>query len=398
MRVRRRLLILASTFPAVPGDGTPGFVADLAAVQAETFDTLVLLPRVPGSVADEHRDGYRIHRFRFFFRRWEDLAQGAILENIRAGRWRLFQVPAFLVAEVVAVRRAVRQFDPEVVHVHWMVPQGIAALLGAGGRPMVITTLGGDLYALTGPLWLLLKRAVLHRARAITVMNTDMARRVRELGVPADRVHVLPMGANADRVREAGDGVQAVPGRLLFAGRLVEKKGVAILLDALATLTDLPWTLDIVGDGPLRAGLEAQARPLGSRVRFLGQQHAASLARLWHTCEIAVVPSMPARSGDQDGLPVALLEAMTAGRAVVASDIPGIQEAIIHGEHGKLVPPGNSTALATALRQLLTDDRARQALGRAAAGRAEAYSMRAVAGQYVDLLTAQLGEQPRPAR
>ena len=388
---RARLLVLASTFPARPGDGTPGFVADLSAALAEAFETLVLVPRVPGSVADELQDGYRIHRFRYFFRRWEDLAHGAILENVRSRRSRLVQVPAFAVAEVLAVRRAIRGFDPHVLHVHWIVPQGMAALVAARGRPWVLTTLGGDIYALDTPPWRAVKRAVIRQAAAMTVMNADMARRAMSLGMPADRLHVMPMGYDTARIARAGQGAAVVRGRILFGGRLVEKKGVEVLLDALAQLgPDLEWSLDIVGDGPLRGSLEARAGNLHGRVRFLGQQGADALARMWHECEIAVFPSVPARSGDQDGLPVALLEAMAAGRAVVASRIAGIDETIVDGVHGLLVPPGRAEPLAEALRSLLTDAELRERLGHSAAERSEAYSMRTVARRYVELLRAQL--------
>lgn len=383
---RQRLLILASTFPATTGDGTPGFVADLAARQARVFDTLVLVPRVGAAPVDEERDGYRIRRFAYFPRRWEDLAEGAILENLRGHPTRLFQVPFLLVAEAVAVRRAIREFDPDVLHVHWIIPQGLAALGVARRLPWLVTTLGGDLYALDSRAWRAIKRAVLRRAAAASVMNAEMAARLVALGMPPDRVHIMPMGADVERVRSMA-GENPVPGRILFVGRLVEKKGVAVLLTALDHIgSEVPWSLDVVGDGPLRAELEARAGRLPNPVRFHGQQPARALATLLHECEIAVFPSLPARSGDQDGLPVAMLEAMAAGRAVVASRIAGIDEAIVDGTHGVLVPPRDATALATALRSLLTDPDRRAALGERAAVRAESYSVDAVGERYVALL------------
>lgn len=393
---RPRLLILASTFPAITGDGTPGFVADLANRQARVFDTLVLVPRVGAAPVEEERDGYRIRRFAYFPRRWEDLAEGAILENLRGHPTRLLQVPFLLAAEAVAVRRAIREFDPDVLHVHWIIPQGIAALAVARHRPWLVTTLGGDLYALDSRAWRAVKRAVLRRAAAASVMNAEMASRVVALGMASERVHVLPMGADVERVRSM-DGAPAVPGRILFVGRLVEKKGVAVLLDALQHV-GAPWSLDVVGDGPLRAELEARAARLPRPVRFHGQQPARALATLLHECEVAVFPSLPARSGDQDGLPVAMLEAMAAGRAVVASRIAGIDEAVVDGTHGVLVPPGDAAALATALRSLLTDPDRRAALGGRAAVRAESYSVDAVGERYVALLQSILGRPGASSR
>src|SRR5574341_499403 len=107
---RLRLLVLASTWPAWPGDGTPAFVYDLTQFEAQHFDTLVLVPRVPGAPEVETVDGMRVRRFGYFPRRWEDLADGAIIENLRGRPSRWLQVPPFLLAEVLAIRRAVQEY------------------------------------------------------------------------------------------------------------------------------------------------------------------------------------------------------------------------------------------------------------------------------------------------
>ncbi len=380
---RPRLLVLASTFPARTGDGTPGFVRALAGVEATEFDTVVLVPRVPGSLRTEQIDGFRVVRFGYFPRRWEDLADGAIIENLRARRSRLLQVPFFLAFEALALRRLVREHRPDVLHVHWVLPQGVAALLVARRVPWLVTTLGGDVYALNDPLSRWLKRAVLRRAKAVTTMNADMQRRLLDLGAPVGETLVLPMGADVDGVRRAGVGVVREPGRLLFVGRLVEKKGLAVLLEALRTLPGA-WSLDVAGDGPLRAELERRAE--GLPVRFLGQTSTSDLARAYAACEVLVAPSVPAASGDQDGLPVALLEAMSAGCPVVASRIAGIDEAVVDGESGLLVTPGSARDLTAALALLLRDSELRTRIGAGAKARAEGYSVASLGRRYVELL------------
>ena len=393
---RPRLLVLASTFPAMRGDGTPGFVRDLAGVEATEFDTVVLVPRVPGApraeLADDGGGGrFRIVRFSYFPRRFEDLADGAIIENLRAKPVRLIQVPCFLLCEALALRRLLRTHRPDVLHVHWIVPQGVVALLVARQVPWLVTTLGGDVYALKDALSLRLKRAVLTRAAAVTTMNVDMRRRLLELGSPVDQTLVLPMGADVDGVRATGAGIARSPGRVLFVGRLVEKKGLAVLLEALRAVP-AGWSLDVVGDGPLRGELEARAT--GLPVRFLGQATKDDLARAYAGCDLLVAPSVPAASGDQDGLPVALLEAMSAGCPVVASRIAGIDEAVVDGETGLLVPPGDAAALAAALTRLLGDAELRDRLGAAASARADDYSVAALGRRYTDLLLGIAGREP----
>lgn len=383
---RSRLMVVASTFPGQDGDGTPAFVRDLSSRLSDTFDTVVLVPRVPGASRREKIGDLTVERFPYFLRRWEDLADGAILENLREKRTRWLQVPFFLAAEAFHLRRLIRRHRPDVLHVHWVVPQGVAALVGARSVPWVVTTLGGDVYALKDPLSRRLKRAVLRRAQAVTTMNVEMRGRLIESGSAPETTYVQVLGADMDGVRQAAAGESEIPGRLLFAGRLVEKKGAAILLDALRQLpTDLDWTLEIVGDGPLRAALEAQAQ--GLPVHFSGAASREDLAKAYARSAVVVVPSTPAASGDQDGLPTVLLEAMGVGRPIVASDLPGIDEAIEHGETGLLTPANDPAALADVLARALSDASLRSRLGLAARLRSDDFTIDACAKRFVDILS-----------
>lgn len=390
---RPRLLVLASTFPAGVDDGTPAFVRDLAVAESREFDTTVLVPSLPGCPAQEWVGEVDVRRFRYFPRRWEDLADGAILENVRRRRSRLLQVPALLAAEVLAVARAVRRLRPDVVHAHWIIPQGLAAVLAARGAPLLVTTLGGDVYGLTDPLSRLVIRRVLRRARHVTTMNTQMRERLLDLGASPERTHVLPMGAEVSAIRAAAAGVERVPHRVLFVGRLVEKKGLAVLLAALpgvAATTEV--ALRVVGDGPLRATLTQASS--GLDVRFLGAVAREQLAAEYAAASVVVAPSVGAASGDQDGLPVALLEALACGCAVVASDLPGLRDVVTDGVNGLLVPSGDPTALAAAVARLLTDAPLRDRLGAAAAATAEEYSVDSLGARYRALLHTTIGESP----
>jgi glycosyltransferase involved in cell wall biosynthesis len=381
---RRRLLVVASTFPASAQDSAPAFVRDLAVHESTGYDTTVLVPAVPGGERDQDVSGLRVHRFRYFPRRWEDLAEGAILENLRQRRTRWLQVVPFLIAETLALRRMVRKFDPDILHVHWIIPQGVAALLGRRGRPMLVTTLGGDIYGLRDPISRRVIAAVLRRSAAVTTMNSDMQDRLVELGAQPGQVAVLPMGADVDGIRSLSEGITSEPGRILFVGRLVEKKGVAVLIEALRRLPEGSFSLIVVGDGPLRTQLMAAAA--GLPVTFRGALHRSELAREYARASAVVFPSVAAASGDQDGLPVALLEAMAAGRPVLASDLPGLRDAIVDGESGLLFPPGDSDVLARMLRDVLTDPERAAALGRGAWERAEQYSVSSVGERYLALL------------
>lgn len=382
---RPRLLAVASTFPAREGDGTPEFIRDLSLRLAETFDTVLLVPRVSGAPAREQIGPLTVERFAYFPRRWESLAEGAIIENLRSKPTRWLQVVPFFLAESFRLRRLIRRHRPDVLHVHWMIPQGVSALVAGRSVPWLVTTHGGDVYALRDPISSRLKRAVVRRASAFTATNADIEVRLVELGADPERVHIQSVGADIDGFRRLMGDEEQVPGRILFVGRLVEKKGVAVLLDALRRLPDdLEWSLEIAGDGPLRAELEQQAA--GLPVTFAGTASRAWLARAYARSSVVVVPSVPATSGDQDGLPTVLLEAMGAGRAAIASDLPGINEAVQHDETGLLVPPNDPDALADALGQVLGDDVLRKRLGVAAAERSNSYTVEACAARFVEIL------------
>lgn len=361
-------------------------MADLCAQLGIDFDVRILAPAVPGGAPHESLgDGVDVVRYRFFPRRWEDLADGAILENVRSRRSRLLQVPFLLGGLARAIRREKRRFRPDAVHAHWIIPQGIVARRTVGDVPTVVTTLGGDLYALESKPARAMKRDVLRHAAAVTVMNEDMRRRAVALGADPATTQVLPMGARLSPSSAAPSPAPVDDDRpvaLLAVGRLVEKKGFDVLLRALRDAA-FPFSLTIVGDGPERAALVATAE--GLPVTFAGQLGRDDLARAYRDADIAVFPSRRAASGDQDGLPVAMLEAMGAGCTVVASDLPGLNEAVEDGRSGILVPDGDPAALRATLQRVAADGQERARLGEGARERAQQYSVEAVGARYREL-------------
>jgi colanic acid/amylovoran biosynthesis glycosyltransferase len=388
---RPRLLVVASTCPVRPGDGTPSFVWDLAEQEARAFEVVLLVPRVRRAPRRERVGALEIRRFRYFPARWEDLADGAILENLRARPSRWLQVVPLLAAEWLAVRRLVRSLRPDLLHAHWLLPQGLVARWAAPAVPLLLTTHGADVYALKGRLARALQGTALRRAALVTAVNQDMRRRLLELGASPEATVVAPMGADVRAIRAAMGSAPRRPDRLLFVGRMVEKKGVQVLLEALRQGPDGrgvqgAWSLDLVGDGPLRPALESSPLGRSDRVRWLGTLERPALARALAGSGIVVVPSVAAASGDQDGLPVVLLEAMAAGCAVVASRLPGIAQVVSDGRTGLLVPPGDAPALGAAIARLLADGDLRARLGAAARAAADAHSVEAAGRRYLELL------------
>jgi len=192
---------------------------------------------------------------------------------------------------------------------------------------------------------------------------------VRE-GINPGKVSVLSMGVDLKEAFTPQPEVYRSPERLIFVGRLVEKKGLAYLLEAYARLkAEFPrLELQIVGDGPERNALHALATALGfdPAAMFVGSRSPDQLPRLYSSAAIAVVPSVVDRLGDQEGLGLVTIEAMGCGCAVVASDLPAIRDVVTHAHNGLLARAADSDALATQLRMLLTDPALRAKLARQA--------------------------------
>ena len=209
------------------------------------------------------------------------------------------------------------------------------------------------------------------RAACVVACNTDVA---RELSGSGAHVQIVPHGIDLRRFAPARPDVSATHPQLqlLAVGRLIEKKGFDVLLDALP-LVAVPWTLRIIGDGPDRDRLTAQARALGlsSRVSFCGALTHHALPLEYQNADAVVVPSIIDRSGDRDGLPNVVLEAMASGRAIIATDTGAIASAIEDGDTGVLVRAGDRVGLARALERLGMNPKLRAELGAAARAAAE---------------------------
>ena len=192
---------------------------------------------------------------------------------------------------------------------------------------------------------------------------------------PAGRVELVYHGLDMQRFGPVAPALAARDGsdtdnpvRLLSVGRLVEKKGTDVLLDALAQLPPhLHWRLVHVGGGPLGEALAQRAQALGisSRIAWRGAMAQEELLAEYRAADLFALASRVAQDGDRDGLPNVLMEAQSQGLPCVATDVSAIHELIDNGRTGVLVEPEAPAALAAALRKLMLDPDGRRLLGEA---------------------------------
>lgn len=206
-----------------------------------------------------------------------------------------------------------------------------------------------------------LERHLFCSADQIVVTTEAMERRARGYGVPAHRLRVIPNYVVTDWFVPPTLYDQEVR-RLAFVGRLSEEKNLPALIRAVA---ELDVELVLVGDGPDRVKLEALARELPCRARFLGRRPYREIPGILASCQLFVLPSF------YEGHPKALIEGMAAGLPVIGTDVPGIREAIVHGETGWLTNT-DADSIKTAIARLAGDAALRQRLGMAARREVEA--------------------------
>lgn len=392
--VRPALLVLASTYPRWPGDHEPGFVHELCKRLTGRFDVTVVTSRSPGAAKRESMDGVDIVRYAYATRALETLVYGGgIAAHVKRSPWKLGLVPTFVLAQYITARRIMRQRRISVIHAHWLIPQGaIARRLARRNRvPFVVTSHGGDLYGLRGSWMTALKRVVARASAAMTVVSSTMRDEARRLGVVPPRLEVLPMGADMYGRFTPAAQPQPSSDELLFVGRLVAKKGLPHLLDAMpVVLKARPSTrLTIVGFGPEENALKAQADRLGiaDRVRFAGAIAQEQLPELYRRSSLLVTPFVRDATGDQEGLPVVLMEAIACGCPVLAGRVAGVADLLGDRVDELSIDPTDTQAFAAAILAILNNPNPARERARALRSSvAERFDWSVIASAYGDLL------------
>lgn len=351
------LLVATSTYPRWAGDPEPGFVHELSRRLTDHFRVIVVTPHAPGALVRENLDGVEVLRFRYAPTRFETLVNdGGILGNLKNNPWKWLLLPGFVLSQATMIQRACRREEVDLIHAHWLVPQGmITALLQTlPGRktPFVVTSHGSDIKALHGHAMDALRRFVVRRCEAITVVSDALLDSLRAMGADASKANRMPMGVDLTEKFIPDTSIRRSNNQILFVGRLVENKGIEHLLDAMPiVLQTVPEArLTVAGFGPLEALLKKQCGTLGidASVEFLGPVPQARLPDLYRSASIFVAPF-----GKEEGLGLVLVEAIGCGCPVLTSDIPAARD--IFGEYydRHVIPSTDRTTLSARIIEAL---------------------------------------------
>lgn len=400
-----RICLMTSTFPRWVGDEAPPFIFNLAQdLTARGWDVDVLAPHAPGAAQHETIGRIGVLRFRYLIP--ESLQtlcyEGGIMPKLRKRPWIAVQIPFLILGQWLALRKHIAKRRYDLIHAHWILPQGLVAVMAAKPRriPVVVTVHGTDAFALRSTPLQLVKRIALKHAAAITANSTATANAIQRIAPTSASPHIIPFGAvSSSEANPLFGGMHPCDGpKLIFVGRLVEEKGVDDLLRAVALLSDLPaLSLVVVGDGPERENLESMAASLGiaERVRFLGWLQSAEVARYMRLMEIFVGPSRTSRWGGVEAQGVVFAEALLAGLNVIATRSGGIPDTVIHEETGLLVDESAPDQIASQIRRLWQEPALAEKLRRNGNAFARAHLTRdRTADAFDELYRSLLGSMP----
>ncbi len=365
MDTKPTVLVLTSTFPREDGDHEPRFVAELCLELKDKFNIVVLTQNRPGASSEEYYRGIRVIRFRYAPRFLEILSEtGGIPNTLKSKPLAWLLVPLFILAQLLATRKTIQSCKPTVIHAHWLLPQTLSAL---GSQvfiknkiPVVTTAHGGDLYGYRNNLFRYLKRKLINSCTQFCVVSNAMANYAQKsFDINSDRISVCPMGVDLATVFTPDKTAKKNEKQILFAGRLVKKKGVAYLLKALAQLNGQKnkFELVIAGYGPEEESLKNLAVELciQGQVTFSGSLDHEHLSKLLLQSALCVFPFIESDDGDMEGLGLVVLEAMGCKCPVIVGNVPAINDIVVDNETGLICDPKVTSNLTDAITNLHSD-------------------------------------------
>jgi glycosyltransferase involved in cell wall biosynthesis len=372
-----RVLLITLGYPKYPGEPTAPFIDAMArglATRGHSID--IVLPYHPRFRHPE-TDAIRFFPYRYSpiprFAPWGFGNAFSRKSRVRVGAVIMLPLIAFSLRR--CIRRRLAAGDYDVIHAHWVVPNGwLAASAARAYRvPLVVTLHGSDVamaerYRLLGRI----ARRTFETADAVTATSEHLLGRAQALGAAPRRSETIHIGVDTElfspspadpmlRARlGAGDGTSLV----VSVGRLAEVKGFEYLIAAASYLDGA--SVAIVGDGELRRELEQHAHASSARVTMTGSMSHDRIADAMTAADVVVVPSVVDRAGRVDATTSTVLEAMACGRPLVATNVGGIPEIVKDEYNGLLVPEKDPVALAAAITRLQHDPALRARLARQA--------------------------------
>lgn len=318
---KKTVLVLASTFPRWDNDKVPPFVYELSKRLANDFNIHVLAPMYPGAKKEEMMEGMHVHRFSYFIPKLETLAgQGGIPARLKKNKLNYFLVPFFLLGEYLATKKLIKKLNIDIVHAHWVIPQGLIAYYLRKKAPYIVTSHGSDILGMKGLISL--KKKILENAKEVTVVSKAIEEEIHETISKKIKPKIIPMGVDTklfnpnkkDPKLKKELGIKGP--MLLFVGRLSHEKGIDLVIDALpGVIKNKPnCKLVIIGEGPLKKELEDRAKELkvNDNIIFKGWIQQKDLPKYYATADYFIDSTL------REGYGLTKYEAVSSNTQIVS--------------------------------------------------------------------------------
>ena len=362
------ILTITSAYPVTPDGNHATFLREtMIRLQLAGTKFTVFAPAYEGSKGYV-MDDIRVHRFRYCIRRYENLARDGAPTKLQRQPLYLLAAATYILLGSIQLFWVCLREKPDLLHVHWPFPHGVMAFPASRmlGIPMVFSFHGAELllmrkFGFVKPIL----RWLTKRATGITANSSFTHKLIRET-IHDGSVSIIPYGLTIEAKIPKPRREDEIP-RLLFVGRLDERKGLRYLLDAMPKiLAEHTVELRVVGKGILEEELKAQCNAMGlyDSVRFLGFITKEELANEYANCDVFILPAIVDSKGDTEGLGIVMIEALAHERPVVASAVGGISDVITSGQTGILIPEKDVQALVEGVLTVLADPDYGNQLGR----------------------------------
>lgn len=363
----KKVLLLTQSFIRFKGDITSHFLFTLAkGILGAGYDVRAVVPHQKGLKDFERIDSLPVYRFRYMPPSLENLAYtGNMREIVRKNLFNRVIFLSFLFFYFLKAYKVSKKFGIQIIHAHWWVPSGLVGWLVSCllHKPLLITTHGSDLRLITNSrVSSFLAKIVFRKATYITVVSNFLKEKlVSELNFPKEKVLVIPMPVNTEKIKafpvEQGKSVKII----LCVARYTRQKKLDVLLEALSLLKD--WNIDfqaiLIGEGPEKDELVKliKALSLEEKIKLVGLISQEELNKYYNLSDVVVLPSV------DEGFGLVLVEAGLCKKPVVGARSGGITDIIEDGVTGFLVPPEDKLALAQAVKKVLSDNELAVRLG-----------------------------------
>ncbi len=354
------VLMLTSTLPRWQHDTLPNFIVNLAHKVSDDYKVILLGPHFKKArIYEKLSEQVSIFRFIYAIPYNLEVLCGisGILSSIQNNVLRALLVPGFILSQIVFALYICSSYNISFIHAHWLLPQGIVALVLKKMCNMhyVLTLHGADVYTLNYFPIMHLKKYILDQASQVNAVSPQLKNYVLNVIGSKVKIDVIPIGVDDlhfKKICHAGDCTK-YKSDILYVGRLVEKKGLFVLIEALSKVVKTyPMVkLTIIGKGDEYENLLQLIAKLYLKrnISFIGGVPNNQLVNYYSNSKLFIYPSIVARNGDCEGLGLSLIEAGLCGCNLIGSRSGGIPSIISNNRIGKLVKPGDSQQLARAI-------------------------------------------------